>query len=137
MKKCSGTDDEYEQNSINLRNYQNILNKTIREAKFHYYQNQFFKHKNNMRRQWSTLGTLLNKRRKDNFPNAFLINNEKVTDYSKISNAFNKYYKDICANMREPANSRSERDKYLKNVNNIAFNFSLINVEDVKRYLII
>ena len=50
LKKCSVNDDEYEQNSENLRNYQNILNKTIHEAKFHYYQNQFHKHKNDMRR---------------------------------------------------------------------------------------
>ena len=110
IKKCSTTDDEYERNSTNLRTYNNILNKAIREAKFNYYQKQFQRHRNNMKKSWSTLGTLLKRHKKDNFPNAFLVNNAEITDYSQIAKGFNDYYKNICSDIQEPVNSRNERD---------------------------
>ena len=131
LKKSATTETEYERSSINLHTYNNILRKLIRDAKFHHYQHQFQKNKLNMRKQWDTLRTLLNKHKKDSFPTAFIHNNNRITDNSTISKGFNEYFKNICANVREPPNSRSDRNTYLQQMN-IAFNFELVTDNDVR-----
>ena len=131
LKKAATTEIEYERLSTNLHTYNGILRKLIRDAKFHHYQHQFQKNKMNMRKQWDTLRTLLNKHKTDSFPTAFIHNNIRITDHSTISKGFNEYFKNICANVREPPNSRTDRNTYLQQMN-IAFHFDLVTDDNVR-----
>ena len=130
--KTSSLETEYDRRSINLKTYNNILKKTIREAKYKYYNNQFDKHKHNMKRSWDTLKSLLNSRRKSSFPDAFMYKTKKIKDYEQIARGFNEYFLNIDSHITD-SRSKTERDKYLKNMNSIFFSFKLINENDVRK----
>ena len=46
---------------LELRSYNNLLKKIIRQAKIQYYTDQFSKNKSNIRHTWSTIKEILNK----------------------------------------------------------------------------
>ena len=130
--RMSTSDVEYERLSTNLKTYNKILRKTMREAQYNYYAYNFNKYKNDIKRSWGTLKVLLNKSKKSNFPSAFTHNNQNISNPSEIANKFNEYFSSVGDEIIEPNNSRNERNKYLKRITTVAFNFSLINDSDLE-----
>ena len=62
----------YTSQKCNLTTYNRILNKLIRNAKKSYYYRIFEKHKNDMKKTWDTIKSLLNaNKHKSDFPNFF------------------------------------------------------------------
>ena len=69
----------------NLSSYNVILKKLIREAKKSYYESCFKKFKDDIKKTWDTIKTILNKTKKTHeFPSLFLINGSYISDKKKI-----------------------------------------------------
>ena len=132
LKTCS-SEAECDRLSTNLKTYNNILTKAIREAKFNYYDNQFNQHKNNMKRSWDTLKNLLNSRKKDTFPDAFMYKTQKINDFDQIAKCFNEYFLNIESNVSDTRSFKTQREKYLTNMNLLLFSFKPINENDVRK----
>ena len=79
--------------STELRNYRNILNRTIRAAKKMYWQDKFDSCRNDMKLMWRNINDVLSRtKNKHNFPDHFMSNRFKITDRERIANEFNKFY---------------------------------------------
>ena len=83
----------------NIRKYKiyvNMYNKLKREMKTTYFKNMLEANKHDMKNIWKTLKQAIGKSNdKRHFPQTFLVENEKVTDKTKIAQAFNDYFSSI------------------------------------------
>ena len=94
-KKLKTTDCElplYETLKHNLKTYNKILKKNIRLAKQKYYKSLFEKYKNNCKKTWDTVKTLLNSKQKtSDFPSKFIVNGNEINDEQQILESFNTF----------------------------------------------
>ena len=115
--KCTSTNSNlYNTYKVNLNTYNKILKKLIREAKRTFYHNEFLKYKNDLKNTWTTIKNIINKSDdKNNFPDHFIINRNKITDNQIIADSFNKYFTDIGPNLAEkiPTPSNKHFTDYL------------------------
>ena len=96
IEKLNSGSELHGQISSNLKSYDKILQKLIRQAKIKYYSFQFDTNKSNIRHTWSTIKEILNKcKDKKEFSAFFTIKDEHGTDKTDISNTFNPF----CANI--------------------------------------
>ena len=87
---------QFQREKLNLKEYNNILSRSIRIAKKDYFINEFEKYKNDIRKTWDTLKFNLNKSKvKSKFPNFYLINGKQKTDMRQIANHFNDYFTNV------------------------------------------
>ena len=89
------------------RNYCNLLTSTIRTIKNSYYKCYFQTHRNDQRKIFAMINAIKNKLKSDS-TQSILINGAEVTDKKRISNAFNRFFVDIAANLKSnipPTNS--------------------------------
>ena len=129
LKSLNPNSEGYNTTQINLNTYNKILKRTIRSVKIEYYNHQFEKYKNDIKKTWSTIKLILNKNKKStNFPSFFLINDQKITNENEIANNFNKFFTDIgpalSKNIKAPS-SKSYRSFLL---DKIAFSFDFTPV---------
>ena len=113
----------------NLSSYNVILKKLIREAKKSYYESCFKKFKDDIKKMWDTIKTILNKTKKTHeFPSLFLINGSYISDKKKISDEFNNYFTNIGPNLASQIqlpNDSSFKD-YLQSPCSSSFNFERV-----------
>ena len=125
---------QYNNLKVNLKSYNTILRKTIREAKTLYYQTCFSKFKSDIKKTWATINDIIRKENnKTNIPKYFLINNTKVSDNLEIANEFNTFFTKIgptLADSIDAPTNKSYKDYLTVPVNNI-FKFHEITTEDV------
>ena len=77
---------------LNLKTYQSILKRLIRDAKKQYYQKQFEQYKNDVKNTWGTIKHILNRTRSNqNISDVFLIDNVMTTDPATMANKFNTF----------------------------------------------
>jgi hypothetical protein len=96
LKSLREDHPQFSTTKFNLKTYNAILKKLIRNAKKLHYQHYFDKHKNDMKKTWSMINTLLNKStNKKEFSSYFLINGEHVSNKSAVATAFNVYFTEI------------------------------------------
>ena len=70
----------------NLRVFNKILKKGIREAKKSYYYNEFNKYKRDIKKTWDTIKSLLNKPKQDSVaPNKIKVNSQTITNENEIA----------------------------------------------------
>ncbi len=80
----------------NLKTFNAILKKTIRNTKKSYYDNLFEKYKGDIKGTWKTINEILNRtKRKNKFPLFFRDGNEVVTSKLAIANHFNAFFTNI------------------------------------------
>ena len=85
-----------EQNKERYKIYLNIYNKLQKEIRLAYFRQMLDKNENNMKNTWATLKKALGKlNNKISFPQAFLIENNHITDTSLIAESFNDYFSKI------------------------------------------
>ena len=92
--KCKGkhkTSIEY----INFVKYCNMYNKIIKAAKNLYYQTQFNENKNDIKKTWEIINSLLNKNKCANLPSEFIIDEVKTTGKDVICNKFCDFFSNI------------------------------------------
>ena len=94
---------QYDMAKLNLKAYNNTLNRSIRIAKKTCYTNELNKYKNDIRKRWETLKTILNKAKiKWSFPKFFLINGKKVTDMRLVASNFSSYFINVGSETLDP-----------------------------------
>ena len=74
--------------------FRNLYNKTIRAAKFNYYNKKIQESKYDPKLTWKVINEVLNKDRGIN-TQRFVIDNIETTDSNQISNGFCKYFSNI------------------------------------------
>jgi len=135
LKKTCTTSTHYLEIQEKLRSFNKILRSCIREAKKFYYENIFRKHKNDIKKTWDCINSILNKSSKTSreYPTSFIINDRNIENYSEIVNEFNKYYTEIgpkLASAINPPENKSFED-YLITNEMPAFEFKYIESKDI------
>ena len=72
--------------------YKNRLNKLIKKVKSKYYHNLFDRNRNNMKKTWKTINSLLSKNVNKNTIKKILYNNIEFTTEKEIADIFNNYF---------------------------------------------
>ena len=130
LKRLPYNSERHANTKVNLKTYQSILRRLIRDAKKSYYQHQFDKFKNDIKNTWGTMKHILNRTRsKENLPEAFLIDNVVISDHTIIANKFNTFFANAGFKLAEnitDADNSNFRD-YLLNPSLQNFTFELIS----------
>ena len=118
--------------------YNKILKKAIREAKTIYYNNEFDKNKNNIRRVWGTINEIISKKnKKESCIKTIIKDGKRIRDPKKIVETFNNFFINIGPNLTK--NMEMNQNKhFLKFLNqNIltSFSFTLRNEEQIKKVI--
>ena len=122
----------------NLKTYQSILKRLIRDAKKQYYQKQFEKYKNDLKNTWGTIKHILNRTRStQTISDVFLIDNVMTTDPTTIANKFNTFFGGIGVELSANVNNthNSHFTDYLFNPSMYNFTFELITEETTMEIL--
>ena len=122
----------------NLKTYNKILKKLIREAKKTYYSACFNKFKNNINKTWCTIKEVLGKNNyHDSFPKYFQVNGSHICDTMEIANKFNEFFinigHDLAAKIDTPP-GKSFKD-YLHSPIDKTFHFAKITEEHVLKII--
>ena len=84
-------------NTYNL--YKNSLTRKMRSAKVAYYSNKFLNSGNNVKKNWQTINSILNKQKKSFTPKVMIDNDREVTDPTKLSNLFLDYFSSVATDL--------------------------------------
>lgn len=121
--------------SINLKTYNNILRKLIREAKTTYYEKALQNHKNDIKNTWIVLKEILNKGKSTNsFPDYIMQGNQKLTDSQQIVNAFNEFYINISSNSSQN-NPNRHFSEYLDSPCTSIHHFESVNSDEILKII--
>lgn len=86
-------------NNINILNdyklYKSKLNKLIIEAERDYYLDKFNMHKNNLKKTWSLLNSVINAKKQSIPQTVFHHNNNTISNPTEIANGFNNFFANI------------------------------------------
>jgi hypothetical protein len=134
LKSTSSASPLYDQLKTNLKTYNNILKRAIREPKKSYYHHCFEIFKNDIKNTWKTIKDIINKTKcKNKLSEHFLINNIKVTDKCTIAEEFNNYFinlgPSLASHIEKPHGKSFEQ--YLKNPVKQKFNFNQVTCNSV------
>ena len=138
LKKRNAQSPEYNKLSNDLRIYNSILKKNIRLAKSDYYAKNFDEYKFNIRRTWSTINDVLNKNKKrDSFPNFFVINGNKTNSKQEIASSFNLFFANIGKNLSQNihCDTRNTINTYMKQKIISSFEFQCIEGATVHKII--
>ena len=77
---------------VNLKSFNTLLKKTIRAAKYMYYESTFTKNKTNIRNTWKTINAIISKSPpKKQFPTFFRDGQKEITEISEIAKNLTHY----------------------------------------------
>ena len=128
----------YSDAKTNLKTYNGILNRDIRQAKQNYYSHQFDRYKNDIKKTWDTIKSIMNKKRsKSEFPNCFFVDGKLIDNKSDIAESFNKYFTNIGPELAKSINTSNKPTfkSYLKNHPNFEFAFEFTNAEIISKMI--
>ena len=138
LKQTSHDSQHFETLNINLRTYNKILKRNIKQAKKAYYQEAFQKHQNDIKSTWRIIKDILNKSQKQkNYPDTFLVDGKLISDKLIIAKQFNSYFSNIGQNLASEIitpNNKSFTD-YLISPCGIGFNFVNVTVADIMKII--
>ena len=131
FKSCRPSDQSLPVHKSRYNNFNKILKKAIKEAKSNYYDAEFSKYSDNVKKSWQTINQILNRDKKSNqFPSQIKINNTHISDKQKIADHFNGYFACIGENLADNIPmAKHTFDKYLNN--RILTSFSFKTIDDV------
>ena len=136
LKTLNIDDPMYNTLHINLKTYNRILKKIIREAKKSYYETVLLKYKHDIKNTWIVIKELLNREKSiDCFPEFVMVGERKLTDQQEIVNAFNDYF---IGQGRDPLSSDNQDRSYTDYLENPCANdyqFELITCEDTLKII--
>lgn len=135
LKCCPTSSPDYSTLKTNLKTYNSILKKTIRNAKVHYYHTRLNRNKNDIKKIWHTInGLLKGNRGPSKIPSHFKVQGAKLYDKHKIAKEFNLFFTSIgpaFADKIEQPPSKSYMD-YLRNPTSAKFKFIATSPTEVK-----
>ena len=96
LKSLDPHTDSYNATKINLTTFNRILKRTIRHAKFTYYNDLLIKYRTDSKKTWDVINSLTNiTKNKNSLKSFFIINGSKVTNSEIIANNFNEFFSTI------------------------------------------
>ena len=129
LKNTNIDTPEYSTIKHNLKVYNNILRRLIRNAKATFFNSQFDKYKYDTKRTWDTIKDILHSPSSKKPIDYYIINEQTVSNKTDIAEEFNNYFAQIGQNMASKLNlSISNFKDYLNPVVN--FNFSFVPVTE-------
>lgn len=122
-----------ETNINKYKTYCNIYNKTCRQSKKKYYSELFDQCKNDMKKCWTNINTMIKKSKSTHsLPSYFMDNDTKITDNAAIAQGFNKFFSTIGENLNKSVdNINITFNYYLSNPQMSSFFFQPITIYDV------
>ena len=117
----------------NLKTYNSLLKKLIRNAKKHYYCNEFQKYKQNTGKTWNVINSIIHKTSSNKSPDSIQVNNKFIHDTKAIAEHFNTYFANIGPNMAANIDNNITHtyQHYLVNKHNMTFEFTSVNETDI------
>ena len=128
LKSLSPYSNSYHRSKINLTTYNNILRKSMRAAKFSYYNNIFHKYKTDSKKTWSLINTLIGaSKSKKSVASLFTINNQTITNEEIIAEHFNTFFSSIGSRQASKIQSvHASYKQYLISPANSIFTFTTV-----------
>ena len=131
----------YKRNLMSEREYKsfrNLVNNQIRTAKRQYYEKLFWDNKQNIKKTWSIVNSVLHKSSGNNKSDikSILVNNVTYTDEYEICQQFNDYYSTIGKKVQETIPDTSTDDGFSNYMNESqsthSFEFSRVSVQEIE-----
>jgi hypothetical protein len=138
LKKLNPNSNRYDSLKLNLQTYSNMIKKLLRNAKFSYYNNMFIKYKNDTRKSWKLINTLIgNVRTKKDISNVFSVNGSQVSNQAEIAEHFNTFFSNIGRRQADniPVFPNNDFKKYLNNPATSSFMFTPVNEVDILKII--
>ena len=134
LKATDNQDPSYPSAKLNLQAYNRILKQSIRQAKQIHYHKSFTKFKHDIKNTWSTIKGIINKSQpRTDFPEYFMQNGTKLSDYNTIANGFNNFFVNVGPKLAQeivqPSNINFKQ--YLKKPTKKKFQFKLVESSDI------
>ena len=123
---------------VNLKSFNTLLKKTIRAAKYMYYESTFTKNKTNIRNTWKTINEIISKSPpKKQFPTFFRDGQKEITEISEIANKFNTLFTHIGPNQSKNINYTGDKTykTYLKEPNKVSLKFEKVSETNVMQII--
>ena len=134
-KKSPQNSAEYYTLKNNLRVFNSILKRVIREAKMNYYNDVFEKNKRNIKAIWKTISEIIcksNNQRK--ILDKIIVDSNAITDPQEICNRFNEFFVGIGPKLANKINTENKKvfSAYITRRILTSFTFTLVNQDEVK-----
>ena len=140
MRSLNTNSPSYATIKQNLTVYNQLLKKSIREAKTIYYNNEFNQNRSNMRKMWNTISEIIHKQKNNHTSIKKICFQEKyINDQTEIANTFNDFFINIGPNLTKNIMQKDQSNiSYRKYINASilsSFNFQLIDDESSRKTL--
>ena len=115
-----------------------MLRKNIRKAKLDYYNNLFAKFKNDIKKTWDTIKSVLNKKKnKKCIPECLIIDGNEIKDKITIAEKFNDFFINVGPNFAAKINTEGKRvfTSYLTKTIEHTFTFDNVTIEDISKII--
>jgi len=83
------------QNIEHYKQYKKTLNRILKEVEKQHYDNLFLTNKNNIKKSWSIIKEIINKKISNSQPDKLEINNQITSDTELIAEKFNQYFTNL------------------------------------------
>ena len=136
LKSTPKDDPYYESYNTNLKTYNRIIKKLIREAQIKYFSEKFEKYKNDIKNTWKTINEVLYMGKKEKKKICKLIIDEKpITDTKQICIQFNNFFTNIGPKLAKeiPTPTDTTVEKFLKQQIATSFKFELTSIQHNKK----
>src|SRR6218665_90215 len=87
------------QNKLKFNTYRNKFKSLCRKDEKDYYTMQFTKFKDDLKKTWQTIKTILREKPPDSTVSQLTINGLKITDSQSIAEQFNKYFTGVAQDL--------------------------------------
>ena len=138
LKKLKPMSQKYQALKLNLATYKNHLRKCIRKAKMIYYDQEFLKYKDDMKRTWGLINNIIIRRgSKHNFPKYFNVERALIDDKAVIANKFNNFFTSIGSELAQSIDidGKPKFNSYLTNAKSSRFSFKTVDSASVVKVI--
>ena len=106
--------------------YAKMYQKTVRRAKYMYYDNLFRSSVNDIKNTWRHINEVLGRtNKKDSFPEYFIHNKARINNELDIANGFNQFFTSIVSSLaKDIPKSNTKFDKFLPKLSHPSFTFA-------------
>ena len=127
---------EHTESKLNLKSYNSILKKSIREAKIHFYFEIFNKYKFDIKNTWKNINKLITKSSVKEIKQ-LRVNGNKIDCGQQIADEFNKFFANIGSKLASTINTQNKKpfNHYLKKNILSSFTFELYEIEDTDKLI--
>lgn len=121
------------ENSENYKQYKKILNKLLKETEKQHYDNLFSANKKNIKKSWSVIKEIINKKSSNSQPDKLEVNNQTTSDTKQIVAKFNQYFTNIGPTLASKIpSSNCDPLTYIKHSNPKSIYLTNVNTKEVE-----